>query len=97
MLRSSHTTRDFPCVKVFVKVQLGVSVCNLYPPTQDKAKVVKHSASTVSDSHVSYLRTVIDRNRIRCNIILFTLLYHKQSCLLSYILCGPIAYPVVSM
>lgn len=42
MLRSSHTTRDLPCLKVFVKVQLGVSVSNFYPPTQDKAKVVKH-------------------------------------------------------
>jgi len=39
MLRASHTTRDLPCVKVSVEVQLGVSVCNFYI---GQAKVVEH-------------------------------------------------------
>lgn len=77
MRRAWQTARDLPCAKVSVEVQLGGSVFNFYVPIQDKAKVVEHSASTVRDSHMSYLRTVIDTNRIRCNIRI-TLLYHKQ-------------------
>ena len=69
---SSHTTRDLPCVKVSVEVQLGVSVCNFYIGQSQGCRT--HSANTVRDSHMLYLRTVIDT--IRCNIILMTL-YHK--------------------
>jgi hypothetical protein len=42
MLRASHKTRDLPCAKVSVEVQLGVSAFNLYIPISDKAKVVEH-------------------------------------------------------
>lgn len=83
MLRASRKTRDLACVKVSLEVQLGVNVFNLCIAMSVKAKVVKRSTRTVHDSHMSCLctETGIVRNKIRCNIVVITLSYYKETCL----------------